>query len=398
MTTDLLTKPGLFATLDDQPLDAMLTLLHRLRSDPREGKIDLGIGVYGDETGQTPVMRAVKQAEAHLHQHQTTKTYVAAEGDAGFVAALAPLVLGDSRARDDRFCGLQTPGGTGALRLAAELIARANPEARVWLGTPTWVNHRGLMQAAGLQVLEHPFFDKATQAVTFDAMMSVLETARSGDVLLLHACCHNPTGAEFTPDQWNLIGDLCARKGLVPLIDIAYQGLGHGMEADAAGMRTVLDKVPEAIVAASCSKNFGLYRERIGALWVKAETAQTALRARANLILTARTMWSMPPDHGASVVRTILESPTLTHLWRAELDEMRARLNSMRAALAVALPALSAIASQTGMFALLPLERDQVVALREQHGIYMLNSGRINIAGLQSDNLPRFAAALEPYL
>ncbi|HTM79898.1 aromatic amino acid transaminase [Asticcacaulis sp.] len=401
MTADSLTFPTqtrLFDGLDDQPLDAMLLLLRQLRDDPRTGKIDLGIGVYGDEAGRTPVMQAVRQAERIVAEAQTTKAYVAAEGDARFIALLASIVLGAARAADDRYCGLQTPGGTGALRLAAELIARANPDARVWVGTPTWINHQALMRSAGLQVLEHPFFDQSTQTVLFDAMISTLETARPGDVLLLHACCHNPTGAGFTSDQWRTIADLCARKGLLPLIDIAYQGLGHGLEEDAAAMRALLDIVPEALITASCSKNFGLYRERLGALWIKGSNAQAALRARANCVKAGRSMWSMPPDHGASVVRTILESADLTANWQAELATMRARINSVRTELARAVPQLASVAQQTGMFVLLPLSREAVAELRVKHGVYMVENGRMNVAGLRSENLPRFAAALEPYL
>jgi aromatic-amino-acid transaminase len=401
MTADTLARPiqtRFFDALEDQPLDAMLTLLRRLSGDPRDGKIDLGIGVYGDEQGRTPVMQAVRQAERIVAEAQTTKAYVAAEGDARFVSLLAPVVLGASRAADDRYCGLQTPGSTGALRLAAELIARANPDARVWLGAPTWVNHHALMRAAGLQVLAHPFFDQATQTVLFDEMMSALEATRSGDALLLHACCHNPTGAGFTSDQWRVIADLCVRKGLLPLIDIAYQGLGQGLEADAAAMRALLDAVPEALVAASCSKNFGLYRERLGVLWIKGGNGRAALRARANCIKAGRSMWSMPPDHGASVVRTLLESADLTACWHAELTTMRIRINAVRAELAKAVPQLSAVAGQTGMFVLLPLSRDAITDLRVKHGIYMMENGRANIAGLTPENLPRFIAALEPYL
>lgn len=401
MTADApaaLTRPHLFDTLDDQALDAMLTLLKQLREDPRDGKIDLGIGVYGDEQGRTPVMQAVKQAELIVADIQTTKAYVAAEGDVRFVSLLAPIVLGASRASDDRYCGLQTPGGTGALRLAAELIARANPEARVWVGAPTWINHYTLMRAVGLQVVEHPFFDQTTQTVLFDEMMSALEAARPGDVLLLHACCHNPTGAGFTPEQWRAITDLCARKGLLPLIDIAYQGLGHGLEEDAADMRGLLDAMPEVIVTASCSKNFGIYRERLGVLWIKGSNAQAARRARATCVKAGRSMWSMPPDHGASVVRTILDSDALTASWQAELATMRARLNGMRAELAKAVPQLASVARQTGMFALLPLSREAVTELRVRHGVYMMDSGRINVAGLTPENLPRFASALIPYL
>ncbi|MFT4076394.1 MAG: aromatic amino acid transaminase [Asticcacaulis sp.] len=401
MTADTratLSHPPLFDALDNQALDAMLTLLKLLRDDPRDGKIDLGIGVYGDELGRTPVMQAVRQAEHIVADAQTTKAYVAAEGDIRFVNLLTPLVLGAERAADDRYCGMQTPGGTGALRLAAELIARANPQARIWLGAPTWVNHYALMRSTGLQVLEHPFFDQATQTVLFDEMMSALKAARPGDALLLHACCHNPTGAGFSPEQWRTIATFCADNGLLPLVDIAYQGLGHGLEEDAADLRALLDLVPEAIVTASCSKNFGLYRERLGALWIKGSNAQAAQRARATCVKAGRSMWSMPPDHGASVVRTILESTELTASWQAELATMRTRLNSMRAELAHAVPQLASVAQQTGMFVLLPLSREAVTELRVRDGIYMVENGRMNIAGLRPENLPRFAACLKPYL
>ncbi len=405
MTSDLLTPPKttaqtphLFDSLSDQPLDAMLGLLGLLRNDPRPDKIDLGIGVYSDAEGRTPVMQAVKQAEAHLVAHQDSKAYVAAEGDAAFLHLIAPILFGEARASDDQYCGMQTPGGTGALRLAGSLIAQANPEARIWLGTPTWPNHATLMRAAGLTVMAHPFFDQTPQSIPFDEMMRALEAARPGDVLLLHACCHNPTGAEFTADQWRAIAAFLLRKGVIPLIDIAYQGLGYGLDEDAAAMRDLLDSVPEALIAASCSKNFGLYRDRIGSVWIKGTNARAAVRARATMVGIARTMWSMPPDHGAAVVRTILQSDALTNLWQDELSAMRARINAVRQDLAKAVPQLAAVASQTGMFCLLPLSREDVIALRTQHGIYMVETGRMNIAGLNAQNLPVFAAALQPFL
>ena len=399
MPLDQLPQPAsLFAPLSEQPLDAMLTLLNALRGDTRPGKIDLGIGVYRNDRNQTPVMRAVKAAEAHLVATQDSKDYISPEGDMGYIAHLAPVVFGEAGAREARRLGMQTPGGTAALRLAAALIGRANPQARVWISQETWPNHALLMHAADLQVVDHPYFDRASQTVQFDAMMSAMEAARPGDVWLLQACCHNPTGADLTPDQWRAVAALAARKGLIPLIDMAYQGLGHSLDDDAAGMRMVIDAVPEAFVAVSGSKNFGLYRDRVGALWLQADTAATARRARSNLIVLARTLWSMPPDHGAAVVRTILSDHALTAMWRSELDEMRRRIQTLRAGLAAALPSLGAIARQNGMFSLLPLDRDEVLRLRADHAIYMLKSGRINIAGLQSANLPVLCTALRPYL
>ncbi len=389
--------PGLLDGLSPQVLDPMLTLLGQLRNDPRPDTIDLGIGVYRNEDGKTPVMDCVKRAEAMLVDHQVSKDYLSSEGDLEFVARLAPVLLG-AEASDPRILGMQTPGGTGALRLAAALVASANPSARVWLGQPTWPAHAGLMHAGGLETVDYPFFDRITQSILFDDMMRALEGARAGDVVLLHGCCHNPTGAELTPEQWRAVTELVARKGLLPLIDIAYQGLGHGLDEDAAALRALINAVPEAIVTASCSKNFGLYRDRIGAVWVKGTHAAAAQRARSNLMMAARSMWSMPPDHGAAVVRTILENTDLSLLWRAEVDIMRQRLRAVRLALASALPTLAPVATQSGMFALLPIAPGVATALRVNDGIYMLEGGRINIAGLRDETLPRFAAAIRPYL
>ena len=386
-----------FDRIPDQALDPMLTLLVQLRADPRPDTIDLGIGVYRDEQGNTPVMACVKQAEDHLVRHQSSKAYLSADGDPAFLKLLAPIVLGD-HAADPRVAGIQTPGGTGALRLAAALMARANPNARVWLGQPTWAQHTALMQAGGLKTIDYPFFDPATQSVLFADMIAALEGARAGDIVLLHGCCHNPTGAELTAAQWQAVAELVARKGLLPLIDIAYQGLGRGFDDDSAGLRMMLDVVPEAIVCVSCSKNFGLYRERIGAIWVKAANADTARRARQGLMVAARTLWSMPPDHGAAVVRTVLESPELTAMWRDEVETMRRRLHDVHLRLAAALPSLSGVAHQTGMFALLPLPAGAGPALRTEYGIYLMDNGRINIAGLSDETLPRFANAIRPYL
>ncbi len=393
MSTRVHQISGLLDTLAEQPLDPMLALLHALRSDPRPDKLDLGIGVYRDDSGHTPILSVVKDAERRLVDTQVSKDYLSPEGDPAFVAAVAPLVVGP-RSDDARLWGMQTPGGTGALRLAAALLARTNPESRVWLGSPTWANHRMLMQAAGLAVEEHPFFDQATQSVQFDAMMAALKAARPGDAIILHAGCHNPTGADFTRDQWRTIAGFLDDRGIIPLIDMAYQGLGYGLEDDTWAMRYLLDHVPEALVCVSFSKNFGLYRDRIGALWVQGMSPGSVRRARANLNILARVLWSMPPDHGASVVRTVLTSPDLETRWRGEVDAMRNRLETIRVRLAAAVPQLTAVAHQKGMFSLLPVTRDDAVRLRTERGIYMLESGRINIAGLNDATLPVFAEAL----
>ncbi|WP_052757382.1 amino acid aminotransferase [Sphingobium chungbukense] len=392
LTRELVRERGFFDGLAVQPADALLGLIGLYRADTRPGKIDLGVGVFRDDFGHTPVMRAVKAAEAMLLRDQETKSYLGAEGDVRFAELLAEVAFG---AGPDRLAGVQTPGGTGALRLGAELITRSRPGATVWIGTPTWPNHAPIFRDAGLAIQTHRFFDVASAAVDFDGMIEDLGEARAGDVLLLHGCCHNPTGAGFTGAQWLEIGRLCAARGLLPFIDLAYQGLGDGLEADAAAMRGLMDALPEAVIAYSCDKNFGLYRERVGALWVQSEASELV---RGNLLALARSLWSMPPDHGAAVVRLVLEYAALRADWTAELDAMRARINGLRAALAASHARLAAIGGQRGMFALLPLGPEAVEALRREHGIYMAGNGRINIAGLTLDTIPAFVAGVAPYL
>ncbi|WP_313331641.1 amino acid aminotransferase [Sphingobium yanoikuyae] len=397
-TTLLAPAPGrsLFGALDRQAPDALLGLIAQYRADPRADKIDLGVGVYRDEAGATPVMHAVKAAEAVLLAEQDSKSYLGPEGDTGFVDLLAAIVFGPL-AGADRIAGVQTPGGTGALRLGADLIARARPGATVWIGDPTWPNHAPIFREAGLALASHRFLDGAG-AVDFDAMLADLTAAQAGDVLLLHGCCHNPTGVDFSAEQWAAIADLCAARGLIPFIDLAYQGLGDGLEADAAATRQLLAAVPDALVAYSCDKNFGLYRERVGALWVQGANAALSVLAFSNIVALARGIWSMPPDHGAAIVRTILESPAMRVEWTSELDQMRTRINALRTALAAAHPQLSAIAGQRGMFAMLPVTPAAVAAMRADHGIYMAGNGRINIAGLRLDTIPAFVAGLSPHL
>ena len=382
----------IFSRLAIQPPDALLGLIGLYRADRRPGKIDLGVGVFRDDAGRTPVMRAVKAGEAKLLRDQESKSYLGAEGDIRFVELLAEVAFG---AGADRPVGIQTPGGTGALRLGAELIARSRPDATVWIGTPTWPNHAPIFREAGMMTRTHRFYDVASAAIDFDGMIEDLREAKAGDVLLLHGCCHNPTGADLNSAQWQEIGLLCARRALVPFIDLAYQGLGDGLEADAAGMRGLLDMLPEALVAYSCDKNFGLYRERVGALWAQSGAAELV---RSNMLALARSLWSMPPDHGAAVTRLVLEDDALRADWVSELDAMRARINELRSALAASHPRLAAIGDQRGMFALLPLMPEAVDALRRDHGIYMAGNGRINIAGLTLETVPAFVAALASYL
>lgn len=383
----------LFDSLALQPADALLALIGAYRSDPRRDKIDVGVGVYRTTEGLTPVFRAVKEAERRLVEFQSTKSYLGPEGDIGYFEALKPIIFG-TRRFDGRLSGLQTPGGTGALRLASELISRARPEARIWVGNPTWPNHPPIFKAAGLTVVGYDHFDVAAQRLSFNRLLVALEDAAPGDVALLHGCCHNPTGADFDLDQWAAIAHLLRDRGVLPLIDLAYQGLGVDLDADAAGTRLLLNIVGEGLLAYSCDKNFGLYRERVGALYGLSRSAEQARIVQSNLLSLTRANWSMPPDHGAAIVRVILEDEALTTDWKAELAEMSARIRQIRVLLAETEASLAPLAGQHGMFTTLPLTPADVARLREERGIYMPSSGRINIAGLTEETVSPFVDAL----
>ncbi|MGL3608142.1 amino acid aminotransferase [Rhizobium sp. G187] len=389
----------MFDKLASQPTDPLLALIGLYNADGRPDKIDLGVGVYRDDRGRTPVMEAVKSAETLLLETQESKSYVAPEGDRIFLDLLWDLVGGTGTGKFA--AGVQTPGGSGALRLAAELIARAGT-GRLHLGLPSWPNHAGIFGATGLTVETHPYFDVATQDVRFSSMMKALSSAQRGDAVLIHASCHNPTGATLTAAQWEELATTIAERRLIPLIDSAYQGFGSGIEEDVLGLRRVIAAAPEALVAVSCSKSFGIYRERTGAIFAVAETQSAADTARTNLVTMARTSYSMPPDHGAAVVRTILSFDSLRQTWADELNSMRYRLNELRRELATALSdswqLAPQIAEQQGMFSLLPLTEADVLSMRTQHGIYMPTSGRINIAGLKKTDVARVASILKPLL
>lgn len=382
----------MFESFVAQPPDALLALIALHRDDPRPEKLDLGVGVYRDESGVTPIMKAVKKAEEILLATRTTKSYLGPEGDLAYVDLLKPIVFG--RDLGARLTGIQTPGGTGALRLAAELIGAARPGARVLVGTPTWPNHAPILKAAGLTLVTHPFFDVATQTLDFAALKTALAEAGEGDVVLLHGCCHNPAGADLTAAQWDETAEILAARGVTPLVDLAYQGLGQGLDADAYGARRLAERLPEVLVAYSCDKNFGLYRERVGALYALCRTEDSAAALLTHMAFHGRVAWSMPPDHGAAIVRTVLESPELTAIWREELDHMGARVRAVRAALAAAEPKIAWLAGQQGMFSTLPLSKAQIERLRTEHAVYMAGSGRINLAGLQVGDVPTFVAAL----
>ena len=387
-------SPMMFDRLEEQPQDSLIALIALANNDPRPGKVDVGVGVFRDSAGNTPILQCVKAAERRLVENQQTKAYIGSQGDAGFVELIRPLVFGADAADDGRIVGLQTPGGCGALRLGAELVVRANPTARILAGEPTWPNHAPLIASSGIEMLAYPYYDKASTTLLFDRMMAALGAAEAGDLVLLHGCCHNPTGADLDMDQWRAVADVVAKRGLIPFVDLAYQGFGDGLEADAAGTRLVVAAAEQALVAQSGDKNFSCYRDRLGTLWVKGSSPRAAAIAFSNLLGLARTMWSMPPDHPAAVAHIILADPALRALWMSEVEAMGGRIRTIRGRLAAADPRLAYIGRQKGMFSMLPLTPEQVLALREEKGIYMAGSGRFNVVGLCDDAVDGFAAAV----
>ena len=391
----MLTSPARRGLADLPPLvsDSLLALIAMVNADPRGEKIDVGVGVYRDGAGRTPVMRAVREAEQRLHEAQDSKSYLGGAGDKAFAQALRPIVLG-AHAGDDRIVGLQTPGGCGALFLALKLVAAANPDARVIMGTPTWPNHPPMTRGARLEIINYRHYDDDARKVDFAALADALEAGRPGDVALLHACCHNPTGADLSEDEWRGVAAIVARRGLIPLVDFAYQGFGRGLEADRFGVELLLEACDEVLVTQSCDKNFAVYRDRVGCLFVKAATSDNARFAMTHLLQISREAWSMPPDHGAACVRMVLEDEGLAADWRAELEEMHGRIRMVRERIAGADPRLAFIAEQQGMFSMFPLGPEQVKRLRSDHAIYMADSGRANLVGISDGDLDRFCAAV----
>lgn len=388
----------MFASLKPQPADKILQLIGQFRADPRRDKIDLGVGVYKDATGLTPVMRAVKAAEKQLWESETTKTYTGLAGEPAFNAALSRLVLGDAAA-EDRIASVATPGGTGAVRQGFELIRMAAPGARVWVSDPTWPNHLSILNHLGVTAAPYRYFDAETRGVDFAGMMADLSDAKAGDAVLLHGCCHNPTGANLTLPQWAEVAALLERTGAVPMIDIAYQGFGDGLEADAAGVRLIAGRLPEVLIAASCSKNFGIYRERTGALIALSDPARREV-TQGTLAYLNRQNYSFPPDHGARLVTMILTDPALRSEWETELEEVRLGMLTLREQLARELRDLSGsdrfgfIAQHRGMFSRLGATPQQVERLKTEHGIYMVGDSRLNIAGLNAATVPILARAI----
>ena len=389
----------MFQSLKEQPADKILALMQKYKEDPRESKIDLGVGVYKNAEGLTPVMRAVKTAEQQLWERETTKSYVGLVGDPQFSDVMVDLVLSDSVARGN-VAAAATPGGTGAVRQAFELLKMANPDVRVFVSDPTWPNHLSILKYLDLPVVPYRYFDSETRGVDFAGMMEDLAEARSGDVILLHGCCHNPTGANLNMSQWQEVVDFLYTSGATPMIDIAYQGFGDGLQEDAAGTRLVASSVPETVIAASCSKNFGIYRERTGMLMVVSQDAAAKGLNQSTLAFLNRQNFSFPPDHGARLVTMVLSDPALRADWAAELEEVRLGMLDLRTQLASELQRLSGsdrfgfLAEHRGMFSRLGASAEHVEKLRADHAVYMVGDSRMNIAGLNSATVPVLAQAI----
>jgi aromatic-amino-acid transaminase len=389
----------MFSNLKEHPADKILALMQLYKDDPRPTKIDLGVGVYKNADGVTPVMRAVKAAERKLVEEQTSKSYVGLAGDPAFSDVMIHMVLGGSVPRDS-IAAAATPGGTGAVRQAFELIRMANPQARVFVSNPTWPNHVTILNYLGMQVVEYRYFDAETRGVDFTGMLADLADVQAGDVVLLHGCCHNPTGANLNLTEWKAVVALLQKTGAIPMIDIAYQGFGDGLEADAEAVRLVASSVPECLIAASCSKNFGIYRERTGLLMAVAHDKNLRGLTQGSLNFLNRQNFSFPPDHGARVVTEILTNDALRADWAQELEEVRLSMLDLRKQLATELQRLSGsdrfgfIAQHRGMFSRLGTTPEMVARLREEHAIYMVGDSRLNIAGLNKKTVPILAQAI----
>lgn len=389
----------MFSALKEQPADKILALMQLFKDDPRSDKIDLGVGVYKDAQGLTPIMRAVKAAEKTLWESQETKSYVGLVGDIAFSDVMIDLLLGDAVPREG-VAAAATPGGTGAVRQAFELVQMANAQARVFVSDPTWPNHLSILKHLGIEMVPYRYFDSATGGVNHSGMLKDLAAAKPGDVVLLHGCCHNPTGANMNMSQWQGVVDVLLKTGATPMIDIAYQGFGDGLDADAAPTRLVAASVPECIIAASCSKNFGIYRERTGILMVTLQDKSVRALNQGTLAYLNRQNFSFPPDHGARLVTMILTDPTLRQDWQKELEEIRLSMLDLRTQLAGALQKASGsdrfgfLAQHRGMFSRLGTTSDKVDLLREKHGVYMVGDSRLNIAGLNAQTIPVLASAI----
>lgn len=387
----------MFERFEPLPTDPILGLSLAYKQDSNPNKVDLGVGVYKDEAGNTPVLDSVTAAQHRRHQLEETKTYESPAGNEIFNREITQLIFGAASPLTERLQTLQTPGGCGALRVAAELIARATPGATIWVSRPTWANHIPLLTSAGLKIKEYPYYDPASHSLDVDAMMACLTKVPAGDLVLLHGCCHNPCGTDLTLEHWQQVADLANKNGFTPFVDLAYQGLGDGLDADAAGLRLLAAAVPEMLLASSCSKNFGLYRERVGALTVLGHSSVAATNTFGQMQNVARGIYSMPPAHGAALVATILTDTALRQQWQGEVSEIRGRIKQLRQDLATALAPygdFSFIPHQKGMFSFLGLSEAQVERLKSEFSVYMVGSSRINLAGINSANLPYLADSI----
>ena len=385
----------MFETLKPVGMDPILGLMAAFRADTREKKVDLGVGVYQDDRGRTPVMASVKAAEAQLMDLELTKSYQGIAGDPDYNQRMLQLLFGAEHSilSSGRVKTIQAPGGSGALRVGAEVIQRATPSAKLWVGVPTWPNHIPLLGSAGFEIKEYPYYDLASHRINCDSMMETLRQVPAGDMVLLHGCCHNPTGADLTNEQWDQIADLALERGFIPFIDTAYQGLGNGLNEDAYGMRMMAEKLPELVIASSCSKNFGLYRERTGSITFIAKNSQQVDIVASQAMSIARQIYSMPPAHGPLLVSLILGDDQLRSDWQTELEEVRLRIKSMRSLLTNGIQGNAAgidfshIENQNGMFSFLGITSAQLDRLREEFGIYIVSSTRVNLAGINSSNI-----------
>ncbi|MCP3427406.1 aromatic amino acid transaminase [Opacimonas viscosa] len=392
----------MFEVLPALAPDPILGLSAAFKADTNPHKIDLGVGVYKDELGNTPIVQAVAAAQTRLLESETSKTYITPQGVPGFIDGMLELLLGAGNPAvvEGRVAAVQAPGGCGALRILAELLKRCNDNAKVWVSDPTWANHIPLIGNAGLELATYPYFDKATASIKFDEMLEQLKQVPKGDIVLLHACCHNPTGADLTQEQWQAVAEVAQQQGWLPFIDSAYLGFGDDLETDAFGMRLMVKSVPEVIIAASCSKNFGLYRERVGLAVMVTENTAVQPIVQSQIQAIARGIYSMPPSYGGALVDIILHDPDLKQMWVNEVDAMRNRMRDLRALLVENLAAngaqkdFSFVNNQKGMFSFLCITPEQVRAVRDAHSVYFVDSSRVNIAGINKNNVEPLAKAL----
>jgi aspartate aminotransferase len=395
----------MFEHLEQMPPDPILGLSAACKADPNPDKVDLTVGVYMDNDGVTPVFEAIRRAQQALTETEVSKAYLPPAGDPDFNQGIQELLLGADSAvlREGRVSSVQTPGGCGALRLGAELLRAANPEAKVWLSSPTWANHVPLLESVGLEIRTHRYYDPQAHGVDFEGMVEDLAQAGRGDMVLIHGCCHNPCGADLSREQWVTITAMAQKQGFTPFIDFAYQGLGQGLDEDAWGLRHMADQLEEVLVASSCSKNLGLYRERTGAMVFIGKSAQEAEAVKSQALVAARRNYSMPPAHGALLAGRVLTDPELGALWRRELVEMCQRINGLRDLLADRLGLSTGrdfdfIRRENGMFSYLGISAQQVARLREEHSVYMLGSSRVNVAGVNEQNVDHVAKAVAAVL